>query len=156
MASVSTLLEGERDELATTLSNLSTALGSVQSFVKDNKALLGKNIKGLNTISKTLVKRRGELDEILKAGPVALNNLALTYNPGAGTLDTSANLENAVHELENNPGLLLCSIVGQADPSGVLCDVIEGLLPRTSAFGAQTLTDTTLRDRKSTRLNSSH
>lgn len=144
MASVSTLLESERDELASTLSNLSVALGSVQSFVKDNRELLGKNISGLNTISKTLVKRRGELDEILKAAPVALNNLALTYNPGAGTLDAAANLENAAHEVINNPGLFLCSIVGQADPTGVLCDVITGLLPRAGAFGAQSITDPNL------------
>ena len=46
---------------------------------------------GLNRVSKVLVKQRDALDEILKVGPLALNNLALTYNPQAGTLDTRAN-----------------------------------------------------------------
>jgi len=32
-------------------------------------------------VSDVLVKRRAELDEILDAAPLALNNLALTYNP---------------------------------------------------------------------------
>ncbi|MDT0200756.1 MCE family protein [Nocardioides sp. AE5] len=148
MASVSELLAGERDELASTLSNLSTALGAVQTFVKENKTLLATNIDGLERISQTLVKRRGELDEILRVAPVALNNLALTYNPVSGTLDTSANLENAAHELTNNPALFLCSIVGQADPTGQLCTVIDTLLgslplPRTGTFGAAAVTDPT-------------
>lgn len=143
MSSVSDLLAGEKDDLAQTLKNLSTALGKVKTFVKDNKSLLSKNISGLNKVSKTLVKRRGELDEILKAGPVALNNLALTYNPASGTLDTSANLENAAHEVVNNPGLFLCNIVGQSDKSGNLCKLIDALLPRTGTFGASAVDDPT-------------
>ncbi len=50
---------------------------------------------GLNRVSKVLVKQRDALDEILKVGPLALNNLALTYNPQAGTLDTRANHRRA-------------------------------------------------------------
>ncbi|MFS3127140.1 MCE family protein [Nocardioides sp. Bht2] len=128
MSEVSKLLSGEREELSASLSNISQALGQVNSFVKDNEALLGKNIKGLNRISKTLVKRRGELDEILRIGPLALNNLALTYNPQSATLDTSANLENLAHMVVSNPSLILCSIVGTADPTGVTCGLIETLL----------------------------
>lgn len=143
MSSVSDLLADEKDDLAASLDNLATALGKVETFVKDNKDLLSTNIKGLNKVSKTLVKRRTQLDEVLKAGPVALNNLALTYNPESGTLDTSANLENAAHELVNNPGLFLCSIVGQADDSGALCDLVQGLLPRTGTYGAQAVDDPT-------------
>lgn len=143
MSSVSDLLAGEKDDLAASLKSLGTALGKVHAFVKDNKALLSKNISGLNQVSKTLVKRRGELDEILKAGPVALSNLALTYNPEAGTLDTSANLENLGHELSTNPGLALCSIVGQADQTGTLCKLVQGLLPRTATYGDGTAADTT-------------
>ncbi|KQY56837.1 MULTISPECIES: MCE family protein [unclassified Nocardioides] len=144
MSSVSDLLAGERDELSTSLANLATALGKVQTFVKDNKTLLSRNIKGLNKVSTTLVKRRGELDEILKTAPVALNNLGLTYNPGSGTLDTSANLENAAHEVQNNPGLFLCSIVGQSDSSGTLCKLIDALLPkRAGTYGAAAVDDPT-------------
>lgn len=143
MSSVSGLLAGEKDDLAATLSSLSTALGKVQTFVKDNKELLSRNISGLNKVSKTLVKRRGELDEILKTAPLALNNLALTYNPEAGTLDTSANLENLGHELSTNPAIALCSIVGQADPTGTLCKLVNGLLPRSATFGARSVSDPT-------------
>jgi virulence factor Mce-like protein len=143
MAAVSDLLAGERQELAASLKNLGTALGEVRTFVKDNKTLLSKNIKGLNRVSKTLVKRRGELDEILNVAPLALNNLALTYNPQSGTLDTAANLNNLPTELAADPAVFLCTVVGQADPSGGACDVIKQVFPRAGAFGSGSSIDPT-------------
>ena len=50
-----------------------------------------------------LVKQRDALDEILEVGPLALNNLALTYNPQAGTLDTRANIGELVGQIERRP-----------------------------------------------------
>ena len=77
-------------ELAASLNNLAhRARRRSQSFVKENRDRLGRNITGLNRVSKVLVKQRGALDEILDIAPLALNNLALTYNPQAGTLDTA-------------------------------------------------------------------
>jgi phospholipid/cholesterol/gamma-HCH transport system substrate-binding protein len=91
---VYTMLAGEREELSASLENLSVALGEVSTFVSENREVLGRDIAGLNRVAKVLVKQRGALDEILKAGPLALNNLYLTYNPEAGTLDTNANIGN--------------------------------------------------------------
>ena len=54
--------------------------GRVSTFVQENREVLGRNIKGLGRVAKVLVKQRDALDEILTAGPLALNNLALTYN----------------------------------------------------------------------------
>ena len=50
--------------------------------------------------------------------PLALNNLALTYNPQAGTLDTSANLGELVNQSRADPATFLCGIVSQADSVG--------------------------------------
>jgi ABC-type transporter Mla subunit MlaD len=120
----------------------------VSSFVRDNREILGKNIKGLNRVSKVLVKQRGALDEILTNAPVALNNLYLTYNPQAGTLDTRANQGQLGQQIGADPAAFLCSIVSQADRSGRACSEVEqalgdddaepaGLpvLPRAGAFG---------------------
>ena len=41
----------------------------VSGFVKENREILGCNIKGLNRVAKVLVKQRGALDEILTAAP---------------------------------------------------------------------------------------
>lgn len=134
LAQVSTMLEGEREELKAALSNLSTALGEVSTFVRDNREALGRNISGLNRVTKVLVKQRDALDEILQVAPTALNNLALTYNPQAGTLDTRANLQETPGQIASDPAVFLCGLVNQADTSGDTCDTIEDLLPRAGAM----------------------
>ncbi len=128
LASVSEMLAGERTELAASLRNLAVAMKQVSGFVKENREILGSNIKGLNRVAKVLVKQRGALDEILTAGPVALNNLALTYNPQAGTLDTRANIQELGNQITSDPATLLCGIVNQADQAGEVCDVIKDIL----------------------------
>lgn len=135
MADVSELLAGERDELSASLKNLAEAMSVVSGFVAENRDILGRNIKGLNRVTKVLVKQRAALDEILTAGPLALNNLHLTYNPQTGTLDTRSNLpaEN-IGQLESDPATFLCSIVSQTDTSGEICDLIQQGLPRTGAL----------------------
>lgn len=135
LAEVSEMLEGERDELARSLRHLGVAMEQVTSFVEENRDQLGENITGLNRVSKVLVKQRDALHEVLSAGPLAANNLALTYNPETGTLDTRANLGNLAHEVENNPDVFLCSLISQVDDSGRGCDLIDTLLPRAGAFG---------------------
>ncbi|WP_166137179.1 MCE family protein [Nocardioides ochotonae] len=134
LGEVSTMLEGEREELAAALGNLSTALGRVSRFVKENRESLGRNVAGLSRVAKVLVKQRDALDEVLRAGPLALNNLFLAYNPQTGTLDTNANIGNLANEVVSDPGLLLCSFVAQVDKTGTLCDLIDSILPRAGAL----------------------
>ncbi len=134
LAGVSSLLEGEREELAASMKYLSTALTQVSSFVTENRDVLGRNIKGLNRVSKVLVKQRAALDTVLKVGPLALNNLALTYNPQAGTLDTRANLGMLGHQIEADPAAFLCGFTDQVKGAGALCDTIKEVLPRSGAL----------------------
>lgn len=135
LASVSDLLAGERQELVSSLDNLGTALGQVKDFVDTNQAVLGRDIGKLNRVAKVLVNQRDNLQEILAVAPLALNNLALTYNPQAGTLDTNANIGNLVNQVETQPGLLLCTLVANVDPTGALCDAIQSQAPRAGALG---------------------
>lgn len=133
---VSTVLAGERDELAASLKNLAIALDEVGSFVKENRQVLGQNITGLNRVAKVLVKQRAALDETLRIAPLALNNLQLTYNPDAGTLDTNANIGNLFGEITSDPASVLCALVSANDDNGTLCDLIQTLpLPRAGALG---------------------
>ena len=91
LASVADQLAGERGELALALKNLAVALGEVASFVQDNRANLTTDIAGLADITGVLAKQKDALAEILDAGPVALSNLQIAYNPASGTLDTRDN-----------------------------------------------------------------
>jgi virulence factor Mce-like protein len=134
LADVSDLLEGEKEELSASLRNLSVALTEVSSFVKDNREVLGRNISGLNRVSKVLVKQRDALDEILTVGPLALNNLALTYNPQAGTLDTRANVGELVNQLSADPATYLCGLTSQVKGAEGVCDTIQQVLPRSGAL----------------------
>ena len=82
------------------------------------------NITGLNRVAKVLVKQRDALDETLRTAPLALNNLALTYNPQAGTLDTNANIGELVNQISPTPRPAVRP--GQpADTNGQLCNLIQ-------------------------------
>ncbi|HEU4336744.1 MAG TPA: MCE family protein [Nocardioides sp.] len=137
LADVSTMLSGERQELVAATKNLSVALTAVKEFVQENKDSLSRNITGVNRVAKVLVRQRAALDEILHVAPGALNNLALTYNPQAGTLDTRANFGESINQLELDPAAFLCGFVGQVERSGQVCDRITQLLarPRAGALG---------------------
>jgi phospholipid/cholesterol/gamma-HCH transport system substrate-binding protein len=136
MADVASMLSGERQELRASLRNLATAMGEVSTFVKDNRAILGRNIEGLNRVAKVLVKQRGALDQILSSAPLALNNLYMTYNPQSGTLDTRSNQGETPEQIFLDPEAFLCGLAGQADDSGELCNAIKQAgLPRAAAFG---------------------
>jgi phospholipid/cholesterol/gamma-HCH transport system substrate-binding protein len=141
LADVSGMLAGEREELSASLENLSVALGQVSTFVSDNREVLGRDITALNRVAKVLVKQRGALDEVLKAGPLALNNLYLAYNPQTGTLDTNANIGQLEGQLVSDPSLLLCTVLNQNDPTGALCQLVQGILPRAGALGRTTTPD---------------
>src|SRR3954469_14828113 len=138
LSDVSDLLSGEKEELAAALHNLSVGLGDVATFVKENRDILGKNITHINRVAKVLVKQRNALDETLRDAPVALNNLALTYNPQAGTLDTNANIGELANQIASDPQTLVCGFLAQADKSGQLCDLAGQILKRSAPFGTGT------------------
>jgi phospholipid/cholesterol/gamma-HCH transport system substrate-binding protein len=136
MAEVATMLSGERQELRASLRNLAVAMGEVSTFVKDNREILGRNIEGLNRVARVLVKQRGALDQILSSAPLALNNLYMTYNPQAGTLDTRSNQGETPGQIFADPAAFLCGIAGQVDDSGEFCNEIKQVnFPRPATFG---------------------
>ena len=128
LASGANLLAGERQELAAVLKNLSVAMQEVRGFVHDNRAALTSNITGLNSISKTLVKRRDALDKVLKYAPDALNNLFLAGNVKQGTLDTRDNLGTVFDQLKADPATVLCTFVAQAPGGKDACTSITNAL----------------------------
>lgn len=136
LGQVSTVLAEERQELAGALKNLAIALDEVGTFVDENREALGQNIRGLNRVVEVFVRQRDNFEETLNIAPLALNNLALTYNPDTGTLDTNANIGQLVLDIENNPSAVLCALVSANDPDGSTCDLIQSLpLPRVAALG---------------------
>jgi phospholipid/cholesterol/gamma-HCH transport system substrate-binding protein len=136
LTSAASMLKGERSDLAAALHNLGIAMEQVSSFVRENRDSLSKNIKGLNTIAKILVKQRAALDETLQVAPTALANLFHTYNPKTGTLDTRANTGENFNDLTSDPATVLCSMLHQANPPKGTCDLLRKALPRTGALAS--------------------
>ena len=120
LASAAGLLKDERHDLAAALHNLGIAMQAVEGFVRQNRQTLSHNIKGLNQVSKILVKQRAALDEVLRVAPTTLANLFHTYNPSTGTLDTRTNLGQNIASLTSDPATFLCSVLTAADPKNAV------------------------------------
>lgn len=135
-ARVSTVLEGEREDLKATLEALSLALVDVNALVKENRSALRGNVDNVASLAKLLAKHKDELAEITVNAPTALTNIALAYNGRSGTLDTRADLPEIVFGALDNPASLVCNLLGEAVTETGLCatlsDVLPGLLPRTA------------------------
>jgi len=141
LASAADLLKDERSDLAAALRNLGVAMKAVESFVRENRTSLSQNIKGLNKVSKVLVKQRDALDEVLQVAPTALTNLFHTYNPSTGTLDTRTNIGDNVGDLTSDPARIICGILNetnsnptQAQKLGQLCTSLGSALGRSGAL----------------------
>jgi phospholipid/cholesterol/gamma-HCH transport system substrate-binding protein len=132
LAAASSVLEGERDDLATALRNLGVATEQVSSFVKENEQALSENIKGLVRVTDILVRQRDALDETLSAAPTALSNLYHTYNPRTGTLDTRTNLGENASSAEADPLETLCSLIAPVEGSKAICDQLKAGAGRTA------------------------
>jgi phospholipid/cholesterol/gamma-HCH transport system substrate-binding protein len=128
------LLKDERVDLAAALRNLGVAMDQVSTFVRENRDSLSENIKGLNAVTKILVKQRAALDETLGVAPTALTNLFHTYNPNTGTLDTRTNLGENIADLESDPAALICGFLHQTPSPKEACDAVRSALPRTAAL----------------------
>ena len=139
LASAADLLKDERGDLAAALRNLGVAMKAVEGFVKENRGALSRNIKGLNRVSKVLVKQRGALDEILQVAPTALSNLFHTYNPATGTLDTRTNVGENISKITGDPLGALCGIItaGANGSAGKACSQLRDILPRSAPLGSR-------------------
>ena len=130
LADVASQLEGEREDLALAVRNLSIALGEVATFVKQNEGDLTKNIADLAEATRFLDERRPALEEFLTVSATALSNLQLAGNADSGTLDTR---DNNVAEAEQNPAGVLCELLETAGQSPEefrkIAEALTGVLP---------------------------
>ena len=128
---VSDLLEGEKEELSASLRNLSVGARRGVDVRQGQPRGPGPQHHGSQpgrprcwSSSATRSTRSS------RSAPLALNNLALTYNPQAGTLDTRANLGELLGQIEADPATFLCGLTSQVKGAGGVCDTIQQVLPR--------------------------
>jgi phospholipid/cholesterol/gamma-HCH transport system substrate-binding protein len=92
LAQVSGFLSADRQDLATALTELATALQQVQGFIASNRALIKSNVTRLASITGLLVKERTSLAQALDDSPLAVDNVLAAYDPKTHTLDGRADL----------------------------------------------------------------
>jgi phospholipid/cholesterol/gamma-HCH transport system substrate-binding protein len=117
---VTSELADERGSLGAALQNLTRALSDIAGFIKQNGNAIHTDVVGLSDVVRVLNDQKASINEILAIAPVAVSNLAHSYNPVSGTLDTRDNLGGA-----NNP----------LDPA-VICSALTSLnrLPATGTL----------------------
>ncbi|WP_076262152.1 MCE family protein [Intrasporangium flavum] len=125
LATVAVQLSAERDDLKSALKNLGVAVDEVQSFVRDNRAVVKTDLDRAVTVTGSLVKQRDALAQVLENAPTALSNLQNAYHPQTGTLDTRNNAKGL-----DDPLLLVCSILTGPTKTGntKLCDTLRQAL----------------------------
>lgn len=111
-AEVSTVLEGEREDLQATVKALAKALVEVRELVKDNRSELRGNVKQLATIAEVLGDHQKDLEEFTVSGPTALSNVALSYNGDSGTLDNHADVLDLLTGPLDSLGDIGCNVLG--------------------------------------------
>lgn len=129
-AQVSTVLEGEREDLEATIVALGDALVEVRRLVRDNRSELRGNVKQLATIAEVLGKHADELEEFTVSAPTALSNVALAYNGDSGTLDNKSDILSLLLGPLDSLGDVGCNALGSVltPEQAELCESLGGTL----------------------------
>ncbi|NKQ51673.1 MCE family protein [Amycolatopsis sp. K13G38] len=88
LASLSTLANDNRAQLASALSSADRALTTITDFVAKHKAELGDTVGALTDVAGTLARSRDDLANVLHAAPQTLANLYNIYEPSTGSAST--------------------------------------------------------------------
>jgi phospholipid/cholesterol/gamma-HCH transport system substrate-binding protein len=111
LATVSSQLSDDRQNLSAAISTLGIALGDVTQLVRENRSTLVSDISGLTDVTSTILKQKKALSEILDVAPTALQNLDGAYDPEAQALRTKGDML-----MGNNPQLYVCQIIKSLTP----------------------------------------
>jgi phospholipid/cholesterol/gamma-HCH transport system substrate-binding protein len=145
LAGVSASLVTERTELQEALGSVARAVGTVKTFVQDNRKALVTDIEKLTRVVKAVNSERESLDTALTVAPVAIGNLVLAYNTQSGSIGSRIGFNGNIADADG----LLCAMVQQSKlPAGtkklacrIFEELLEPLLPgnkKTATPGANT------------------
>jgi phospholipid/cholesterol/gamma-HCH transport system substrate-binding protein len=140
LAGVSAQLAGESNELQAALAALARAVGTVQTFVHDNKHLVKANIEDLTAVLGAVAKEKDALATAVQLAPLGLGNLATAFDVKTGSIGARVQFGDACAQhmpclmTPKSLGTILCDVVvnsGQQNAPAV-CDVLKritALLP---------------------------
>jgi phospholipid/cholesterol/gamma-HCH transport system substrate-binding protein len=129
LAGVSQTLAAESDELQQAVAAVARAVGSVESFVRDNRTALAKDIRQLTTVMSTIASEQENLDTALEIAPTAMNSLALGFNHGSGSQNSRVGIGGNIWSADG----VICGVIQQRPGmpralKDLACDLIAQLL----------------------------
>ena len=107
LTSVSTQLAADRGNLAKALDALARAVGTVRTFVKDNKGMVQKDVRALTRLLGVTARHKDDLNTLARIGALGLDNLTVAYD------NKSKSIGSRIQVTPNgaNLGNMLCDIV---------------------------------------------
>jgi phospholipid/cholesterol/gamma-HCH transport system substrate-binding protein len=128
LAGVSSSLVSERAEIQKALAAVADSVGTVKTFVQDNRKALVTDVEKLTQLMETINSERDSIDTALAVAPVAINNLTLAYNAESGTIGSRIGIQGQVWDADG----FLCAIVQQSQMPKVskdlACTIFKQLL----------------------------
>jgi len=106
LASVTSVVDGSRNDLDSALTNLSTAVVDVKRFIAGSRDQTSEQLQRLNNVTQNLVDNRTALENVLHVAPNAIANGYNIYNPDSGTAVGAFALSNFA-----NPVAVVCSAI---------------------------------------------
>jgi phospholipid/cholesterol/gamma-HCH transport system substrate-binding protein len=119
LAEVSSALADEREELTAALASVADAVGTVESFVRDNRQALVTDVEKLTRTLKTMNSEKESIDTALTVAPVAMGNLILAFDAKSSSVGSRIGVQQNVADLDG----FLCAIVQQSGMPAVSKDL---------------------------------
>jgi len=128
LAGVSSDLAGERQELERALAAVAGAVGTVRTFIHDNRDGLVTDIERLATVAKSFASTRKNLEKALRTGPVGITNLNIAFDNLSGSIGSRIGIKGNIADADG----FLCGVVQQLGlgkvTANTACKLLELLL----------------------------
>jgi phospholipid/cholesterol/gamma-HCH transport system substrate-binding protein len=121
LATLTSVLNDNRSDLDAALTDLSSAVGEVQRFIKGSRDQTTEQIARLADLTQVLVDNRMALENVLHVAPNALANAYNDYDPDVGNVRGGVGIQNF-----SSPTFAYCSQIGAMEnatavETGKLC-----------------------------------
>jgi phospholipid/cholesterol/gamma-HCH transport system substrate-binding protein len=106
-ATLTSLVDDSRPGLDDALTDLSSAIGDVQRFVKGSRSQVGEQVQRLANVTQNLVDHKIDLENVLHVAPNAIANAYNVYDPSSGGPVGSFTVNNL-----SDPVAFICGAIG--------------------------------------------
>ena len=138
LAGVSAQLAGERDELQGALAALARAVGTVRTFVHDNKGMVQSEIEELSSVLSAVAKEQHALGTAVQLAPLGLGNLTTAFDVKTGSIGSRVQFGDTCQPFVPcvptavTLGNVLCDVVVNSGTSNAqqICQVLSTITSR--------------------------